>query len=379
MPHTLGIYNPYFYAQEALIALKKALGLAPRIHRGYDRTEREKGDTILIRVPSTFTVEDAPSTAQDLTTSNISITLDYWKEVKFGLTDKDLSLSIPQLVTDHIEPAAYALADYIDQILAGLYVKCPWSVTASSPAAVADITSLRSRMFNNLVPLQDPNRHCMLDGTLTSELLNLQAFSQYQGAGETGAQTQISGDLGVRYGFRFFENQNVKTHTAGAITASAAKVKTTVAAGLSAIVVYDTTLTGTVKIGDIFAIAGHSQQYTVTANATASGNEVAVALYPPLTDEATADDAITFSQTSGTVNLAFHKNFAALAMAPLSTMGQELGGVRMATVFDETTQLALRSRMFYVGNESKTYVSLDVLFGVAVLRPNLAVRYLNTA
>ena len=35
-PNTLGIYDPLFYAQEALIQLEKALGLAGRVHRGYD-------------------------------------------------------------------------------------------------------------------------------------------------------------------------------------------------------------------------------------------------------------------------------------------------------------------------------------------------------
>ena len=84
MANTLGVYDPIFYAQEALIHLENALGLANRVHRGYDEERKSfgKGQTISIRKPSTFTVEDAPSTAQDLDTEYVDITLNNWKEVK---------------------------------------------------------------------------------------------------------------------------------------------------------------------------------------------------------------------------------------------------------------------------------------------------------
>ena len=64
-------------------------------------------------------------------------------------------------------------------------------------------------------------------------------------------------------------------------------------------------------------------------------------------------------------------------MAPLSTLGREVSGAKMETVVDPVTRLALRSRMFYDGTNSKVIIALDVLYGVAVLRPNLIVRLLN--
>ena len=56
MGNTLSAFNPIFYAQEGLIALHKRLGMAGRVFRGYDdaQTAREKGDTITIKVPSSF-------------------------------------------------------------------------------------------------------------------------------------------------------------------------------------------------------------------------------------------------------------------------------------------------------------------------------------
>ena len=55
----------------------------------------------------------------------MSITLDTWKEVKFGLTDKELTFTKEKIITDHITPAAYALADAIDLSLVGLYARFP--------------------------------------------------------------------------------------------------------------------------------------------------------------------------------------------------------------------------------------------------------------
>src|SRR3989304_5787547 len=113
MANTLGAYNPIFYASEALIHLRKALGMAGRVHRGYDRERSSfmKGDTARIRKPSTFTAQDAPSTAQDLVTDTVDIVLSYWREVKWALTDKERAFTQDDIIREHIAPSAYALGD----------------------------------------------------------------------------------------------------------------------------------------------------------------------------------------------------------------------------------------------------------------------------
>jgi hypothetical protein len=377
MANTLSTYDPLFYAQEGLKILKNALGLAPRVFRGYDRTPREKGSITSIRIPGTFTADDAPSTEQAIVASEVQVSLDYWREVKFAATDKDLTISKEELITEHIEPAVYELADDIDTTLALLmYRGTPWEVAASAPADVGDVVACRTRLFNNKAPMKDDNRHFMVDGTVGGELLADAAFAQFQGAGQVGADTQIRGTLGTRYGMTFFENQNVQTHTAGAVTAATPVIKTTVAAGLKAVIVDCATLTGDVNIGDTFTIAGHSQAYVITADATAASNEIALAFEPGLEAEATAEDAVVFSQNTGSQSLAFHRNYCALAMAPLSTMGNELGA-QIETVYDPDTNIGLRARKYYVGETSKVYVAFDCLYGIKILRPNLCVRFWN--
>ena len=41
---------------------------------------------------------------------------------------------------------------------------------------------------------------------------------------------------------------------------------------------------------------------------------------------------------------------------------------------DPVTGLAMRSRIYYVGNDSAVHVALDVLYGWKVLNPRMATR-----
>ena len=378
MSNTLGSYDPLFYAQEGLKALQKALGLAPRVYRGYDKTPQSKGSITSIRVPQVFTAGSAPASATDIVSTTVQVTLSNWQEVKFALTDKDLTISANEIISEHIEPAVYALADDIDTKLAdAMYEGSPWEVSNSGPAVPADVVSARTRLFNNAAPMNDDNIHFMVDGTIGGELLYNSAFAQWQGAGDEGVKTQLTGALGKRYGMHFFENQNAPTHTKGALTAATPVIKTTVAAGLKNVIIDCATTTGTMVIGDTFTIAGHTQAYVITADATAGSNEIDVFFSPGLQYEATAEDACVISQNTGTQCLAFHRNYCALAMAPLSTMGGDLGGAQIESVYDPITNIGLRARKFYVGHTSTVYVAFDCLFGIKVLQPNLCVRMWN--
>jgi hypothetical protein len=158
--------------------------------------------------------------------------------------------------------------------------------------------------------------------------------------------------------------------TAGALNADAE-------AGAETIVIKSLTDGQTLKKGDIIKIAGDAQQYCVTEDYTIS-SATTVAITPPLAQKNLADALVTVilpSGTGATKNqcLAFHRHAFALAMAPLSDLGGQLGA-KIATVSDPETNLAIRSRMWYEGNTSTVKVALDALWGVQVLNPNLCVR-----
>lgn len=382
MSNTLGVFDPIFYAQEGILQLEKALGMAGRVHRGYSKTPQQKGSVIEIPVPATFVATDVNTstggTTQDLLTSDVAITLNQWKEVKFGLTDKELNYTGEEIIQKHIRPAAYAIADALDQALITLYKDVPWKVTmAGSTMAVADCVTLRQGLFNNKVPLNDGLVSVMLDGTSEGELIALSAFAQNQGAGSDGVDTQRTGYLGRKYSMEFFANQNTISHTSGG-DADVAGVAGAALIGAKTINVTSVGASAPIKAGDTFTIAGHTQHYVVTANATASTGTITGLAFEPGLEVATAgSEVLTFEVPAAgatkTEVLAFHHNAFALATAPLTDMGNMLGA-KVATVTDPVSGLSLRSRLFYDAEKSTVKVALDILYGIKTLQRNMAYR-----
>lgn len=370
--NTLGNYNEIFFAQEALIQLEKVLGMANRAYRGYEANPQARGDTIQIRRPSTFTAQDAPATDSNLNTESVSITLNKWKEVKFSLTDKDLALTSEKIISDHIRPAAVAIADQIDQDMAALHTKIPWHSTMSSTPALADVTKVKKLMFDNKVPLRDESQlHFMIGGAEQMAFQNaMTTLSNPQASGLR------DGSLGRMYGFDVWANQNTPTHTSGTAADNAGVLSSATAKGDTSIALGSFEAAGTITIGDIITITGDPQQYVATANATASSGAIAsLPVFPAIKQVNNSGAVVTvfLGGASKTQNLAFHTNAFALATAPLSDMGSQLGA-RIASIADPITGIALRSRLFYIGDSSTVKVALDVLYGVTVLDPNLAVR-----
>lgn len=388
MANSLGFYNPALYANEALIYLTKGLGMASRVHMGFDEERRtfNKGDTINIKRPSVFTAAAAPSTAADVSTESLSITLGTWQEVKFKLTDKELAYTTDKIITDHIGPAAYALADKIDQDLAALAYEVGPATTASSTYAVADLTAVHKVLFTNQCPMRDASKmHFMIGGTAQKDLLDLAAFTQWQGAGAVGVNAQATGTVGQRYGFNFFANQNVNQLNYSAFTLTTPTVSANTAKGSTSLAIAATTVNAQViPKGFSFTIAGDTQVYAVTANVTVSGTAGAtVAISPALQVAATATAVISphastpiAGVTTKDQNLAFHHDAFALAMARLPDYGQfgSKLGMDVASVQDPVTGISVRSRIYAVGNSSEVHVALDVLYGVKTLNPNMACR-----
>ena len=135
----------------------------------------------------------------------------------------------------------------------------------------------------------------------------------------------------------------------------------------------------TFKAGDTFSVAGDTQKYAVTADLPLTTGAGTIA-FTPAAKVAWADDAvITVEQIASkpTENLAFHRGAFALAMAPLSQLGNQLGA-KVATAVDPITGLALRSTMWYEEATAEIHVRIDALWGVKTLNPDLACRLNST-
>ena len=109
------------------------------------------------------------------------------------------------------------------------------------------------------------------------------------------------------------------------------------------------------------------------------GGAVTLSIWPQLAAAVTSGAVVTFETADSTnfcdsyyANLMFHRNAFAIALAPLPDLGNN-AGARMAVATDPRTGLSLRSRLAYDDTNAKVLITLDVLFGVKCLDPNLAV------
>jgi hypothetical protein len=390
-------YDPIFYAQEALILLENALGMAGRIHRGFDAERRsvELGSTIEIRKPSVLTSQaGGTGTAQEINTQKETISLNNWREVKFGLTDKELAYTSDRIISEHISPGVYALANYIETQITGLYKYIPYSYDLAGTPEPADTVNARKVMRDTAGSiLEDQMLHFAIDSTIEAGYLNSTLFHAANVAGQDSELARMRGHLGVRFGVEHFVQQTLGSHTGGTVTAAADAVGAAADTAIrsTTLEVSGVTADSTIKAGDSFTIAGDTlpsgalRRYVATADATFTLGTATLSIYPALQKAITdsAAPAVTF-ETAGTTagsenysdahrySIMFHRNAFALAMAPLPMIGDG-AGARMASILDPRTGLAMRSRLAYDDTNAKVIVTLDVLFGVKTLDPNLAV------
>ena len=122
----------------------------------------------------------------------------------------------------------------------------------------------------------------------------------------------------------------------------------------------------------MLSLAGHTQTYVVTVGVSLDATGVAVSVSPSL-QAGVADAAAVDVRASHIVNLAFHRDAFALAMRPLTAGTADLSlGNQILSMTDAQTGLSLRlevSRQY-----KQTVWEFDVLWGVKLVRPELAVR-----
>lgn len=378
MPNTLGNYDALFYASEAIPHLRKRLGIASRIHQGYDaeRRQRNEGSVVTINRPGTFVAQKGSITAQDIKPGVVNITVDQRPEVLFAVTDVEYAYTGERLIGDHIAPAAYALADQIDKDVNALYTKVPWLHDYGTATDHQVITGMSAVAFNNLAPVDDGNWHLQIDGTMRQNFQNSDMFKSASMAGEGNNQTLFNGSLGERYGIEIFANQNAPTHTVGTVISGADQagaLTANLAAGATSLAIGSLGATETLKAGDTFSIAGNTQRYTVQTDVTMSGGAGTVAFYPEAAQAYSSGAVVTFyvQGTGVTQQLLFHRNWAAIVYAALP---DNMPNIDVQTVTDPVTGISLRASRWGDGLGKQTYVSLDVLYGCQVLSPQLAVR-----
>jgi hypothetical protein len=413
---------------EALRILTNQLAFTKRVNRHYDQSfgvEGAKiGTTLNVRKPVRYLVSQGPAlTIQDITETTVPVTLTTQAVVGISFTSQDLKLSIDEFSKRLIQPAVAAIANQIDFDGMGLYRQVYNYVAESAlspvpawtPGAVPQrlLTYLNAgvALDNNACP-QDGQRSVIINPQMQATIVD--ALKGLFHSGDELEKQYKKGHMGVAAGFEWAQDQNTWTHTTGNVypssNASTPEIGTSlVAAGGATIYASGFYANSTLVVGDIIQIAGvyqvnpqnHQstnvlQPFVVTApTGLMTGTNDAIQISPAIVTSGAYQNvtaapllnaAITvFGQGAGAPlngiagastpqGLAFHPDAFTLACADLPLPE----GVDMAArASDEDTGLSLRMVRQYDINTDKWPCRVDVLYGWAALRPELACRILS--
>lgn len=365
---------------QALLALRETAVMPQLVNRSYQGLAEKKGAVINIPIPSAIT---ATSVTPSITmASNVDysptvavVTLDFWKEAAFQLSDSDDASVDPSIIPAEASEAVKALANAVDQLIlgrhTGIYGAAGTAGTTPFSGSLNMVANAQMKLHRQLAPLSD--RRAVIDPLAYQNLILNTQVLQFDQRGDLGGV--IEGRIGRTLGFDWFMDQNISTYTPGGGWASG-NIASTVggAVGDTTLNIINATASGAIKVGDIFTLTADSvaqNQYVITTAATISATvQVAISFTPALKTTVATGATLIVVSVPYTVNLAFHRDAFAWASRPLAGV-QGLGnGIEQQT--DPVSGVTMRieqSRQY-----KQTTYSYDILGGANLIRAALAVK-----
>ncbi len=348
----------------------------------------QKGDSIDVMIPGNIAVEDvvpgiAPPDAPDTTANVKTIPLNRWKKVSFYLSDKDMmQIDADQhFIPFQMQEAVTALANEVNKSFfeqskfALNVIGVPGKKLFSNAAADANkdyghinpALLARKMLTQNKAPKS--GRYAVLG---YEEEANAIALAQFADAEKTGdSSVRLDGEIGRKYGINWFSSDSIDRYKAKA-TDTFTSIPPIAAGDTTAILsgVEHALAPGTIIVDDrdrVITSLGKIIEKIKDKNKDYKHELIIPALHTTV--------AATVLKMGFTYNdnMAFHRDAFAFAMRPLAAATENIGlGNRILSVTDPETGLSMRleiSRQY-----KRTLWEFDILWGVEMVRPELAVR-----
>ena len=320
---------------------------ADRKYQGeFARSGAKIGDTVNIRLPARFTVQDGPNlNPQNYTERSTPLTISFQKHTDVEFSSRELTLSLDDWSKRIGEPEAIKLANAVDVEGLRQYWRVHNSIVspAVSPTTSKWRTYLRAGAIldQEAIP-RDGQRVAVHEPVEAADLIE-ENKGLFQSATQISEQYE-AGEMGKSAGLTWKMDQNVAMHTTGA--RGGTPTNTTAGATGSSILTgaWSVSITGALKRGDVFQIAGcyavnpqsllstgRLRDFTCTADVNTDGAGAATITFsPPIVGPGSPDQTVTalpaagallsFTGTANTQyaqNLVYHKLAFTLAMVDL--------------------------------------------------------------
>jgi len=387
--------------RKALEILENNLVITRNVNRQYDDSfavEGAKiGSTLRIRLPDRALVTDgAALQVQDDNEQYTTLTVASQKHIGVNFTSAELTMQLDDFAERVLKPRISQLASSIDADVANAYLGIGNSVGTPGTTPSTSLVLLQAQQkLNENAAVMNP-RYATVNPAANAGLV--EGLKGLFNPTDTISKQFKNGMMGTGVlGFDEINmSQSIKQFTTGSRGATGATLSASVSSqGATTIAITGGGNAGTVKIGDVFTVAGcyavNPQtrestgslfQFVATANVTlgssGEGNITVAPIYTATNALATVDSfpasgaAVVFVGAASSTyaqNLVYHKDAITFATADL-LLPQ---GVDMAARAVHNG-ISLRVVRQYDINNDRMPCRIDVLYGYNTIRPQMAVR-----
>ena len=387
--------------RKSLAILENNLVLSRNINRQYDDSfavEGAKiGSSLRIRLPDRVLVTDgAALQTQDDNEQYTTLTVSTQKHVGINFTSAELSMQLDDFADRVLKPRISQLASSIDADVANVFASVGNSVgtPGTTPATALVMLQAQQKMNEAAAPMSP--RYLTVNPAANAALVN--GLSGFFNPSDSISRQFKSGMMGENVlGYEEVNmSQSIKSFTVGSRTATGGTTSAAVTTeGATTIAITGAGASGTVKAGDVFTVAGcfavnpQTRESTgslfqfvaladVALNGSGAGTITVAPIYSAAHPLATVlslpatSSAVVFLGAANTTypqNIAYHKDAFTLATADL-ILPQ---GVDMASRANHNG-ISMRIVRQYDINNDRMPCRVDVLYGYAAIRPQLACR-----
>lgn len=368
----------------------------------FGKTGAKIGSTLRVRKPNQYTRTQGSRVmdVQDQDEAYGTITVATQDHVDMRFNSSELALSIDEISKRYIEPAVASLISGIESDYIAFATKATYNVAGTAGTPPTDLVAVgaaRAKLNQGLAP-KDGNRFIQCDSVTMGGMVNgLKGL--FQDSNQIKEQYR-EGMIGRTAMADWYENDRMWTMTNGADVTGTTDAAALVTDGGSTIDMHTTIAVADQRVGQVFTIAGvyachpetkaaysHLQQFTITAiGASTTTISPTIYLTGPKKNVvsstggtlATTDfdsKALTFVGNASTgylQNLMYHKEAFQFVTADLPLMDDAAKCVRRV-------QDGLSMRVWQASDirNDELLMRIDILYGMAALRPQWACRITN--
>ena len=387
--------------RKSLAILENNLVLSRNINRQYDDSfavEGAKiGSSLRIRLPDRVLVTDgAALQTQDDNEQYTTLTVSTQKHVGINFTSAELSMQLDDFADRVLKPRISQLASSIDADVANVFASVGNSVgtPGTTPATALVMLQAQQKMNEAAAPMSP--RYLTVNPAANAALVN--GLSGFFNPSDSISRQFKSGMMGENVlGYEEVNmSQSIKSFQVGTRTATGGTTSAAVTTeGATTIAITGAGNGATVKAGDVFTVngcfavnpqtresTGSLFQFVALADVTLDGSGAGTITVAPMYSAAHPlatittlpgnGHNVTFMGAASTTypqNIAYHKDAFTLATADL-ILPQ---GVDMASRANHNG-ISMRIVRQYDINNDRMPCRVDVLYGYAAIRPQLACR-----